>query len=86
VLAVKLKDSYLGVCLFRVSTDPIQDEVVSKINHHLVLILADVLDQVAFINVVVKVGIMNFLRYSCSSMPSEKGELDASGAMALRQP
>jgi len=52
--------------------DPVQNGVVSYMNHHIVLILAEVLDLVALIRVS-EVGIVNFLKNSHSNMPSEKG-------------
>jgi len=62
--------------------DLAQDGVIFRMDHHLVLILVEVLDQIAMTGVA-KVRIMDFLGNSCSSISSEKWELDASGAMAL---
>ena len=53
--------------------DPAQDGVASGIDHHLVLILAEMLNRIALVGVAVKGWIMNFLRNSHSNMPSEKG-------------
>jgi len=55
-------------------------------DHYLVLILAEVLDQIAPIGIAIKGQIMNFLKNSYSSVPLEKGELDASGVMTLSLP
>jgi len=55
-------------------------------DHHLVLILVEMLDWIALTGVAIKDGIMNFLRNSNPNIPSEKGKLDASVMVALNLP
>ena len=62
--------------------DLVQDEVISNIDHRLVLILVEMFDRVALNRVAVK-GQNHFLRNLHSNMSSEKGELGASTVMAL---
>ena len=52
-------------------------------DYHLVLILAEVLNQIALIGVTIKGQNHELLGKFISSMYSEKGELDASVAKAL---
>jgi len=52
-------------------------------DHHLVLILAEVLNRITDQNSNQKVRIVNFLGNSYSNMPPEKGKLDASVAIVV---
>ena len=67
--------------------DPAQDEVIFGMDHHLVLILAEVLDQIALSGEAVKGQNRDFFfENSHPNIPLDTGELDALVAIALSLP
>jgi len=64
--------------------DPAQDGVVSEIDHHLVLILAEMFNWIALTRVAIKSQNHELLgKFIFRYMTPEKGELDALMAMTL---